>query len=108
MNLLKTSIACKSDKALDMDSFETFLIGELPHYVTLTDMGKRKFIISFELHEKANRSSEENADFFPVWSTNCRKWQKFDVVDTKITWTEITGIPGHGWKRENTADIARI
>lgn len=105
---LTKSIVCISNNPMDSDDMVTILKTQLTLLTRFTDMGKYKFVLSFELLEEAKRALVEKKFFLGNWFAEARLWEKTDVCHTRRTWIELFGLPPYGWKPENITDIAQI
>ena len=102
---LSRSLICVSDVPRDLEMLSKQLVkDDHPKVYALT---KFKFILTFGTIDQME-ASLANHVMLDKWFCEVKKWDIYEVCDTRRVWIEVFGVPPHGWNQQNFENIASI
>ena len=99
------SLICVSDVPRDLEMLSKLL--EKDDHSKVYALSKFKFILTFDVIDQM-KASLANHVMLDKWFCEVKRWDIYEVCDTRRVWTEVFGVPPHGWNQQNFENIASI
>ena len=103
MEWLKRSIVCESEEPRDLEILSKALVKD--ECSKICALSKFKFILTYHTVEQMEESLK-NPEKLVQWFHNVKKWDIYEVCETRRVWIEVFGVPPHGWTLQNFKNIA--
>ena len=105
MEWLSRSIICVSNEPRDLEMLSKLLVKD--DFSKLYALSKFKFILTFGTIVQMEASLKNHEELDKCFH-DVKRWDIYEVCDTRRVWIEVFGVPPHGWTQQNFESIASI
>lgn len=104
---LGRSLVCSTDTPSYLCAIASSLNVGFPLCTKVCALSNFKFILTFQSIQEMEDILEQPLEL-EQWFSSIKKWDIYDISDSRRTWVEVFGIPPYGWKWENFKKIAEM
>ncbi|KAJ8420960.1 hypothetical protein Cgig2_012930 [Carnegiea gigantea] len=104
---LNRSLVCTTDETRDLATLSSTIINGFGQCTKVCALGSFKFILTFPVVEKMEETCR-NREELDLWSSEIKKWSRYECCDYRKLWLEIFGVPPHGWLWKNFNSVGEI
>jgi len=105
MEWLTRSVVCESEEPRDLKILSNALVKD--ECSKICALSKFKFILTYHTVEQMEESLK-NHEKLDNWFHNVKKWDIYEVCETRRACIEVFGVPSHGWTLHNFENIASM